>query len=177
MIARRISTTLSVGLAVAAMWLPGCENTSAPAAATAKRSSRAIKPAAAKSRPAPVPVTTRNASFDDLKFDIEPGQAFERALLTQDVEQLLGKRIRIRGYVRPTAQQMVRHFILVRDNQECCFGPKAALYDCIRVQMNGGQELEFTPFPIAVEGTLTLKELKIGDQTWAIFFLTADEAG
>ena len=61
--------------------------------------------------------------------------------------------IRIRGYILPSFQQSgLTQFVLVRDNMECCFGPGAALFDCIVVQMAEGKTAEYTIRPVAVEG-------------------------
>lgn len=118
---------------------------------------------------------TKDISFDDLKFDIEVGGEFKRSMLTEEIEGLMGKPIRIRGYIRPGFQQDgIKNFILVRDNQECCFGPGAALYDCVTVQMTGGKTTSFTVRPVAVEGVLSVKELKGPDgNVWAIYRLKA----
>lgn len=98
-------------------------------------------------------------TFDDLKFDIEPGDPYKDGMLTESIEEMLGKRIRIRGYIFPTARKRLRQFVLVRDNQECCFGPGAALYDCILVDMQPGEVAEFSVRPVTVEGTLTIDEV------------------
>ena len=50
--------------------------------------------------------------------------------------------------------------MLVRDNQECCFGQGAALYDCILVEMTPGNSAEYSIRPVAVEGTFDIRELK-----------------
>ncbi len=115
-------------------------------------------------------------TFDDLKFDIEPGQRFEHDMLSDNVGELLGKRIRIRGYILPTFQRKgLTQFILVRDDQECCFGPGAALYDCIVVEMQPGKSADFAVKPVAVEGRLTLQELMgLGDTHLAIFHLDGE---
>jgi hypothetical protein len=54
----------------------------------------------------------------------------------------------------------LKQFVLVRDNLECCFGPGAALYDCVVVNMVEGQSAEFTTRPIAVEGVFSIDELR-----------------
>src|SRR5690606_24025876 len=73
-------------------------------------------------------------TFDDIKFDIQPDAPCFREMLTDEIEQLAGQRIRIRGWMLPTFQRKgITQFVLVRDNLECCFGPGAALYDCIMV--------------------------------------------
>ena len=84
-------------------------------------------------------------TFDDIKFDIEPDAPFYREMLTEEIEALAGQRIRIRGWMFPTFQRDgIKNFVLVRDNQECCFGPGAALYDCIVVDMVQGASAEFS---------------------------------
>jgi hypothetical protein len=114
-------------------------------------------------------------TFDDIRFDIQPGQPFHREMLPDAIEALAGQRIRIRGYILPTAQKRgIKTFVLVRDNQECCFGPGAALYDCILVEMKPGKTAEYTIRPVAVEGTFGLEEVKSGDMHLAIYRLDAD---
>jgi hypothetical protein len=114
-------------------------------------------------------------TFDDLRFDIQPGQPFHRAMLPDAIEAMAGQRIRIRGYILPTAQKRgIKTFVLVRDNQECCFGPGAALYDCILVEMKPGNTAEFSIRPVAVEGTFDIEEVKNGDMHLAIYHLDAE---
>jgi len=98
-------------------------------------------------------------TFDNLKFDIKKGDPFERKLLTTEIEKLDGKPIRVRGYMLPSFQQKgITQFVLVRDNMECCFGPGAALFDCIVVEMVDGESTSFTVKPIAVEGVFKVSE-------------------
>jgi hypothetical protein len=120
--------------------------------------------------------STREITFDTLKFEIEKGQAFERSMLTAGIEKLAGERVRIRGYMLPSFQQSgIKQFVLVRDNMECCFGPGAALYDCLIVEMVDDQSCEFSVRPIAVEGTFTIREFKGPDDTHlAIFHLDGE---
>lgn len=98
-------------------------------------------------------------TFDDIKFEMEVGEAFEQAMLTPEIEALFDRKIRIRGYMYPTFQQRgLKQFVLVRDNMECCFGPGAALFDCILVKMNEGKTADFSVRPVAVEGTFRFEE-------------------
>lgn len=112
-------------------------------------------------------------TFDDLKFDIEVDEQFEEDMLTDELNEMAGKRISIRGFMHPsgTTQTGNKKFILVRDNQECCFGPGAALYDCILVKLKKGHSVDYAVRPVKVEGVFKLKELKIGGRTMAIFRL------
>ncbi len=78
-----------------------------------------------------------------LSLTIEKGAPFERSMLTKEIEELNKKTIRIRGWILPASvfkQTGIEEFVLVRDNQECCFGPGAAIYDCIMVKMERGSQ-------------------------------------
>lgn len=98
-------------------------------------------------------------TFDDIKFDIEKDGRFKRDMLTKKIEGLDGKPIKIRGYILPSFQQKgIKQFVLVRDNMECCFGPGAALYDCILVEMAEGKSASFTVRPVSVEGKFEISE-------------------
>jgi hypothetical protein len=102
----------------------------------------------------------RDLSFDDVKFEMEKGDPFSQNLLPEAVSLLDGTRIRIRGYILPSFQQEgITQFVLVRDNMECCFGPGAALYDCIVVRMLPGRSTNFSVRPVAVSGTFRIEEL------------------
>ena len=116
--------------------------------------------------PMEIPVARRgrdgrfDITFDHIKFDIEKDAPFDRSLLTDQVEMLSGEPIRIRGYILNTPYQEFSNFVLVRDNLECCFGPGAALYDCIIVKMRPGQTASYTVRPVTVEGVFKLSEMK-----------------
>lgn len=119
----------------------------------------------------------KDISFDDLKFEMEKEAPFVRTLLTPKIEQLAGAKIRIRGFILPTFQQSgITRFVLVRDNMQCCFGPGAALYDCIVVEMAAGQTTDFHTRPVTVEGTFAIRELKSPDKKrhLAIYHLVGD---
>ena len=113
----------------------------------------------------PKPVESRKSSdaarakgeinFDDLQFDIEKDQAFDENMLNEDVKSLDGKKVKIRGYILPATlfkEKGIKQFVLVRDNQECCFGPGAALFDCIMIEMVPGRTTDFVTRPVTVEG-------------------------
>lgn len=141
--------------------------TSDPAAAETNKVDEAIE--AKKSLP------TKDITFDDIKFDIEKDGKFERSMLTPQIEELFGRNIRVRGYILPTFQQSgIRNFVLVRDNMECCFGPGAAIYDCIVVDMVPGATTDYTTRPVTAEGRFSFQELLDFDGvTRAIYHLEA----
>ncbi|HET6883133.1 MAG TPA: DUF3299 domain-containing protein [Pirellulales bacterium] len=119
----------------------------------------------------------RDISFDDLKFDINKGDPFKRSLLNEKIEALDGKRVRIRGYILPSFQQTgLTQFVLVRDNLSCCFGPGAAIYDCVIVEMKPGASTDYSLYPVAVEGKFTVSELLDPDgKTVAIYHLDGEQ--
>jgi hypothetical protein len=94
-------------------------------------------------------------NFDDLKFEIEKDQPFDDKSLTKDVKKLNGKKVKLRGYILPATlfkETDIDRFVLVRDNQECCFGPGAALFDCVIIEMLPGKTTDFVTRPVTVEG-------------------------
>ena len=127
-------------------------------------------------------------NFDDLKFPIEKDGAFDKGLLTDDVKDLVGRKVKLRGFILPSSvftQTGISQFVLVRDNQECCFGPGAALYDCVVVDLKPGATADFVTRPIVVKGKFSIdtKSYKYpegfgpGEATHqAIFHIEADSA-
>ena len=116
---------------------------------------------AAPARPAAPSGPVREITFDDIKLDMEKGAPFTRDLLPKRVTALEQERVRIRGYILPSFQQAgLTQFVLVRDNQECCFGPGAALHDCVVVRMLPGRSTNFSIRPVAVAGRFRVEELR-----------------
>ena len=98
-------------------------------------------------------------TFDDLKFDQEKDEAFDRKLLTSKINGYHGGKVKIRGYIRPNFKQSgITKFIFVRDNKECCFGPQADIFDNIMVRLDKGTSTNFTVRPITIEGDFVIKE-------------------
>lgn len=112
----------------------------------------------------------KGLSFDDIKFEMDKNQAWSMDLITQPILDLRGKRISLRGYILPSTKQSgITSFVFVRDNQECCFGPGAALYDCVLVRLQEDHSVDFTVRPVKVEGDFMIKEYKVGGQVMAIY--------
>jgi hypothetical protein len=148
-----------VALIVAACLLVGCGPPAASTDEPLPPAAAAAPPAAARSISAPSPL--REITFDDLKLEMQKGDPFTPDRLTPRVTELERQRVRIRGYILPSFQQSgLTQFVLVRDNQECCFGPGAALHDCVVVRMQPGRTAEFSIRPVAVEGRFRVEELR-----------------
>jgi hypothetical protein len=160
----------------AAVLAAGCGGPAPPATRTTGASDQA-KVAAPASRSPGNAGAVRDISFDDIKFDMEKGAPFTSDLLPERVTSLERSRIRIRGYILPSFQQTgLAQFVLVRDNMECCFGPGAALYDCVVVRMQPGKTANFSIRPVAVAGTFRLEELRGPDgKHLAIYALEGEE--
>ncbi|MCU0718569.1 MAG: DUF3299 domain-containing protein [Pirellula sp.] len=121
-------------------------------------------------------------TFDDLKFEIEKGAPFKSELLTDENKDLDKKTWKIRGFILPTtlfSKSNIKEFVLVRDNQECCFGPGAALYDCIMVTMAPGKSINFSTRVVAVKGVLEIDTESFrypdSEEHYAIYKMTAEE--
>ena len=119
-------------------------------------------------------------TFDDLKFDIEKGEPFEKSMLTDTIRKLDGKTVQLRGYILPSTlftETDIKEFVLVRDNQECCFGPGAALYDCVIVNLVDGVTTDFTTRPVTVKGKFKFKPFLYpdGKSHFAVFNIEGTE--
>jgi hypothetical protein len=191
------ASLLFVACAASLPWLAGCGSEQAAATSDATATARPSNPtvsttannSAAKPRtPLRPGAKTRvlaaagdrpyDKTFDDLRFEMTVGAPFRRSMLTKPIEALAGQKIRIRGYILPTPQRAgITQFVLVRDNQECCFGQGAALYDCILVDMKKGKTAEYSIRPVAAEGIFDVQEVVIAGRHLAIYHMDAETVG
>ncbi len=161
----RSSRRAVVGICLCVVVMPGgCQESPAPGAAPpqARPADQGSPVADPPEKSASAPVRTNrllDLSFDDIKFEMEKTEPFRREMLTDKIESYAGRRIRIRGYMLPSfVKDGITKFILVRDNMECCFGPGAALYDCVMVQLEPGTSTSYHVRPIAVTGVFSISE-------------------
>ena len=166
-------------LLLVAVMLAGCGETRPQVEQRAQAPPPATPVAAAAARPSPPAASgqVREITFDDIKLEMKKGDPFTRDLLPKRVTALEGQAIRIRGYILPSFQQTgLTQFVLVRDNQECCFGPGAALHDCVVVRMQPGKAADFSIRPVAVTGRFQVSELRGPDGNHlAIYALTGED--
>jgi len=173
MAARTIS---KIGLS-AVLWMVVLPSASAVEPVDQRRGAALRGDADRKPAPPPARPTVKakgEISFDDLKFDILPDAPFDASMLTDEIRALDGKVVKLRGFILPSTlfrETNISEFVLVRDNQECCFGPGAALFDCVVVNLVGDTRTDFTTRPVTVTGTFKLKEYKYPDDSghFAIF--------
>jgi hypothetical protein len=148
-------------------------------AASAEGDTVPSSPEVPEPKAAPLETTSaapQNITFDTLKFPLEKNDDYQRSLLTPAIASLDHRPVKLRGYILPSFQQSgLTQFVLVRDNMQCCFGPGAALYDCVVVNMKPGKTADFTVRPVAVEGTFELRDYKGPDGKFlAIYHLDGD---
>ena len=121
-------------------------------------------------------------TFDDLKFEIEKGGEFDPEMITPEIQELDKKTVKLRGFILPTSvfqQSGIKQFVLVRDNQECCFGPGAALYDCVIIEMAPGKTTNFSTRVVTVKGKLEIDPESFRypeGNHYAVYKMTAEEA-
>ena len=118
-------------------------------------------------------------TFDDLKFDIEKGGEYKPEMITPAIKDLEKKTVKLRGFILPNSvfqTSGIKQFVLVRDNRECCFGPGAAIYDCVWVEMAAGKTAAFSTQVVTVKGKFAIDEETFKNTDgYAIFKMTAEE--
>ncbi|MEN1678725.1 MAG: hypothetical protein AAGJ46_03980 [Planctomycetota bacterium] len=89
-----------------------------------------------------VPDGYARTSFFDMKPDAV--ETAGRQPIPPDVQQLIGKKVFLKGFIRPDStnnglRRGVTEFLLVRDNNQCCFGDisKVEFYDQVAVELSG----------------------------------------
>lgn len=118
----------------------------------------------------------KDITFDHIKFQMDDPKSrlFKRSMLTEKIEKLDGKNLRVRGFILPPPTRTLSSFVLTRDNKECCFGPGAALYDAVIVELEQGLTTEYTTRPVTVEGKFSIKEWVGGDgKHLSIYYIRA----
>ncbi|MEM7317351.1 MAG: DUF3299 domain-containing protein [Planctomycetota bacterium] len=119
-------------------------------------------------------------TFDDLEFDIEVDEDFKDEMLTEKIRSFDGKSVILRGFILGASvfqQKGFTEFVLIRDNQKCCFGPGAKIYHNVMVEMNEGKSADFSFTPVEARGKLTIKPwVNPGDgKTYSVFHLAAEK--
>ena len=116
-------------------------------------------------------------TFDHLKFPMKKGADFERKMIPKEIEVLHGKQIRIMGYILPTLKSKFSEFVLVRYNEmHCRSGRSPQLYDAIIVTMQSNKVVEYTTYPVTVEGVFTIDVYKdeIDETVLAVYHLEGE---
>jgi hypothetical protein len=128
-----------------------------------------------------VPDGYTRTSFSAMKPD--ETQELGGVAIPPDIAALDGKKIFIKGYIRKdsvTVSRGIKRFLLVRDNQECCFGDIATVkyYDMIDVEMVGTRRVDYDEGVFKIGGVLRLEPKNVGAQPMKpVFSLQADYSG
>jgi hypothetical protein len=117
-------------------------------------------------------------TFDDLEFEIDRDGAFERSMLGEHIEELKDKTVILRGFILDASvfqQKGIKQFVLVRDNQQCCFGPGAYIHHNAQVEMVEGKSTEFSLRPVTVKGKFDIRPFLGPDgKCYSVYHLTAE---
>jgi hypothetical protein len=114
--------------------------------------------------------------------EMRPDTIQERSgvVVPPEIMALDGKRVFIKGYMRPPEVRTgIDQFLLVRDNNQCCFGDLSSVkyYDRILVALKGKLRLTYSENLYAIGGVLRIipQNAAFGAQA-TVFALEADHA-
>ena len=123
---------------------------------------------------------TSFVEFRPDEIDLRRGNA-----IPKEIQELEGKQVFIKGYIRPGTTvskngKPVRHrasgFLLVRDNNECCFGDqnKVKYYDQAFVTMLDNKTMDFSRSMTRVGGVLKIIPVQLRQPGQPVYYLEAD---
>lgn len=128
------------------------------------------------------PENALRMTFDDIDLlkivNMDPVRPDAEAHMPAWLTDLDGKRIRIRGYMRPgELSEDLPFFLLVRDTS-CCFGPLPKPYDIIPVVMREGITTDYVYLrPIDVVGEFDIAvEMDLDDESRVQFLYILRDA-
>jgi hypothetical protein len=128
-----------------------------------------------------VPDGYERISFNSMK----PDELEERGgvAVPPEIAAMDGKKVFIKGYIRPdsvTQRIGIKEFLLVRDNNQCCFGTLSNVkyYDQMAVDMTGSRTVDFRDGGVyRMGGILKIEPQNVGRGPLApVFSLKADYA-
>lgn len=118
--------------------------------------------------------------YDRVAFvQMKPDEAekAQQVIVPPEVMALQGKKVFIKGYMRPPSQMFgLDSFLLVRDNNECCFGKNLPDYfDRMQVNLTPPLRTDYSTRMYRVGGTLQIDPTAAGpDASRPVFSLVAD---
>lgn len=127
-----------------------------------------------------VPDGYSRISFNGMR----PDELQERSgfAIPPEIAELDGKKVFIKGYIRPdsiTVSKGINRFLLVRDNNQCCFGSLSSVkfYDQMDVRMMDSRTVDYTNGVFRMGGILRLApENVVRGPEFPVFTLEADYA-
>jgi hypothetical protein len=127
-----------------------------------------------------VPDGYARISFNGMK----PDELQERSavIVPPEIAALDGKKVFIKGYIRPDSipvSRGIKEFLLVRDNNQCCFGDlsKIAYYDQMYVNLVGSRTIDYSQGVFRMGGVLKIEPQNLMPGSLRpVFSLQADYA-
>lgn len=117
-------------------------------------------------------------SYDDLDLlkvlNMEPVPLNAMDYFPGWLRDLDGQTVRLRGWMfPPPIETGLPEFLFVRDNQICCFGRQAKLYDKVYVQLKDGTTTNYIQGrPFDVIGTMSLEPEEQDGELYLLYFIT-----
>jgi hypothetical protein len=105
----------------------------------------------------------RDVAFADLRFETnDPNKhEFKRGMLTDAIESLVGKKVRIKGFMLPTDRaKNLERFVLTNDNKMRLCAVAPTLTEVVVVETRADAAAEFTVREVAISGTFDVHEFK-----------------
>lgn len=98
-------------------------------------------------------IAAKDFVYTDGHMDVHP-----------DVKALVGKQVFLKGFMYPT-QTMVglKSFLLIKDNNQCCFGGKPAVSDRLGVVFDEGVEADYYAGRVSIAGTFEINTKFTGE--------------
>ena len=129
-----------------------------------------------------VPDDASRITFDDLdlfkllNMDPVTSDCVER--MPESLRQLDGKRIVIRGFMKPSpVSEGMPQFLLVRSTDMCCFGPKGKVYHMIAVLLKPPTTTSYIELkPFDVVGTFHIEKIELEPGTVFLLYHLEDAA-
>jgi hypothetical protein len=118
-----------------------------------------------------VKATETPPGYEPTSFmELRPDEVELRAnqSIPPDVAKLNGQKVFIKGYIRPDSvryRENIGQFLLVRDNNQCCFGDISSVkyFDQVDVAMQGNLRVNYHPGLFRLGGTLRVYQQNAHD--------------
>lgn len=92
-----------------------------------------------------------------------------------DILALDGKKIFLKSYIYQTGKlKGLESFLVVKDNQSCCFGADPALEDRVGVIMEPGKSIDYKAGKIGIAGTFRLNEKFTNGEREPLFLIDGE---
>lgn len=109
--------------------------------------------------------------ISDKGFVIENGQEY----IHPDILALDGKKIFLKSYIYQTGKlKGLESFLVVKDNQSCCFGAEPAREDRVGVIMQPGKSIDYKAGKIGIAGTFRLNKKFTNGEREPLFLIDGE---